>query len=205
MRDCSAGGGSAQMWPQLTSLKCLCNSIPAMDASLATLPAVQTCDLSSNNISIVQVKRDPIRSSALDHECRCGPQSSTGHVFHPYLHACLNALFQARRHFHTPACLGTHAMLSALCLCGLPDCMCMVFASCSVWRVDQYQHCAGAQRLLMPYRAHPEQQLHPVCGPDWPVPRSPEDISTSGRPASQERMVVFYHSHPHTEQEDTKD
>ena len=25
-----------------------------MDASLATLPAVQTCDLSSNNISIVQ-------------------------------------------------------------------------------------------------------------------------------------------------------
>ena len=60
VRDSSVGGGSAQMWPQLTSLKCLCNSIPAMDASLATLPAVQTCDLSSNNISIVQVKWDPI-------------------------------------------------------------------------------------------------------------------------------------------------
>lgn len=49
-----AGSGSASMWPQLTSLKCLRNSIPVMDASLATLPALQICDLSSNNIGIVQ-------------------------------------------------------------------------------------------------------------------------------------------------------
>ena len=49
-----AGIGSAPVWPQLTSLRCLRNSVPVMDDSLATLPAVQTCDLSSNNISIVQ-------------------------------------------------------------------------------------------------------------------------------------------------------
>ena len=107
MHDCPVGGGSAQMWPQLTSLKCPCNSIPAMDASLATLPAVQTCDLSSNNISIVQVKRDPFEAVLLilTIRCRCGPQSSTSHIFHPYLHACLDALFLARRLFRTPACL----------------------------------------------------------------------------------------------------
>ena len=72
VRDCSVGSGSAQMWPQLMSLKCLCNSIPAMDASLATLPAVQTCDLSSNNISIVQVKWDPFEAVLLTIRCRCG-------------------------------------------------------------------------------------------------------------------------------------
>ena len=49
-----AGNVSATVWPQLTSLRCLHNSIPVMDASLATLPAVQSCDLSSNNISIVE-------------------------------------------------------------------------------------------------------------------------------------------------------
>jgi len=49
-----AGNVSATVWPQLTSLRCLHNSISVMDASLATLPAVQSCDLSSNNISIVE-------------------------------------------------------------------------------------------------------------------------------------------------------
>lgn len=109
------------MWPQLTSLKCPCNSIPAMDASLATLPAVQTCDLSSNNISIVQVKWDPFEAVLLTIRCRCGLQSSTSHTFHPNLHACMDALFLSRRQFHTPVCLRTHAVLSALSLCGHPE------------------------------------------------------------------------------------
>ena len=52
---CSADAKSAPAWLQLTSLRCPRNSIPAMDASLATLPAMRSCDLSGNDISIVQV------------------------------------------------------------------------------------------------------------------------------------------------------
>lgn len=52
---CPAGAESAPAWLQLTSLRCPRNSIPTMDASLMTLPALRSCDLSGNVISIVQV------------------------------------------------------------------------------------------------------------------------------------------------------
>ncbi|CAK0783551.1 hypothetical protein CVIRNUC_006750 [Coccomyxa viridis] len=53
-RNGNHGAESAPAWLQLTSLRCPRNSIPTMDASLMTLPALRSCDLSGNVISIVQ-------------------------------------------------------------------------------------------------------------------------------------------------------
>ncbi|KAK9823284.1 hypothetical protein WJX72_001616 [[Myrmecia] bisecta] len=50
----TAGGGGWDAWPQLKQLSCSSNSFTAMDESLTLLPAVETLDLSNNNLQELQ-------------------------------------------------------------------------------------------------------------------------------------------------------
>lgn len=103
MRLC-AGLRESPVWPQLASLACAHNCFAAMDASLTLLPAATRLDLSSNNITAVQV---PL-CSAVDAQsicpagvgvgataCGTSPQgmvAAAGQLACEWLHALPNAV-----------------------------------------------------------------------------------------------------------------